>query len=256
MTGTYQKVIKIWRNCHETRCVATVCFSVFVCRSRLRCCWCWGAETGGCLLTRVWSSTKCWRAELLLSGTTEPTEVLNQSPCMSSKLIIVTNQSFTALPVVLFIPSRLLWFPEDGHSLSRVDTLADCFLNTVLWLQQHLRTHTPQKEFCCWISSPARWQAWTHHCLFNNRKTFCMLQCFTFCKLVSNSKACNKDTFTNLTWPVDYVVFDRSAQWSRLSPLLFIFPHKTQNSSLVCQDHWLIICLLRSCHMQFHFIPL
>ncbi|XP_078144486.1 acylamino-acid-releasing enzyme [Centroberyx gerrardi] len=35
-------------------------------------------------------------------------------------------------------PVRLLWFPEDGHSLARVDTLADCFLNTVLWLQQHL----------------------------------------------------------------------------------------------------------------------
>ncbi|XP_029974341.1 acylamino-acid-releasing enzyme isoform X1 [Salarias fasciatus] len=35
-------------------------------------------------------------------------------------------------------PVRLLWFPEDGHSLSRVDTQADCFLNTALWLQQHL----------------------------------------------------------------------------------------------------------------------
>lgn len=35
-------------------------------------------------------------------------------------------------------PVRLLWFPEDGHSLSRVDTQTDCFLNTVLWLQQHL----------------------------------------------------------------------------------------------------------------------
>ncbi|XP_049436066.1 S9 family peptidase isoform X1 [Epinephelus fuscoguttatus] len=35
-------------------------------------------------------------------------------------------------------PVRLLWFPDDGHSLSRVDTQADCFLNTVLWLQQHL----------------------------------------------------------------------------------------------------------------------
>ncbi|KAM3617790.1 uncharacterized protein V6R79_011295 [Siganus canaliculatus] len=33
---------------------------------------------------------------------------------------------------------RLLWFSEDGHSLSRVDTLVDCFLNTGLWLQQHL----------------------------------------------------------------------------------------------------------------------
>ncbi|XP_011475146.1 acylamino-acid-releasing enzyme isoform X2 [Oryzias latipes] len=35
-------------------------------------------------------------------------------------------------------PVRLLWFPEDGHSLSRVDTQADCFVNTALWLQQHL----------------------------------------------------------------------------------------------------------------------
>lgn len=59
------------------------------------------------------------------------------------------SNRFIALPVVLFVPSRLLWFPEDGHSLSRVDTLADCFLNTVLWLQQHLQTHTHQKEFCC-----------------------------------------------------------------------------------------------------------
>ncbi|XP_028308589.1 acylamino-acid-releasing enzyme isoform X2 [Gouania willdenowi] len=33
---------------------------------------------------------------------------------------------------------RVLWFPDDGHSLSRVDTQADCFLSTVLWLQQHL----------------------------------------------------------------------------------------------------------------------
>lgn len=36
------------------------------------------------------------------------------------------------------LPVRLLWFPEEGHSLSRVDTQVDCFLNTVLWLQQHL----------------------------------------------------------------------------------------------------------------------
>ncbi|XP_047230659.1 S9 family peptidase isoform X3 [Girardinichthys multiradiatus] len=35
-------------------------------------------------------------------------------------------------------PVRLLWFPEDGHSLSRVDTQVDCFLNSVLWLNQHL----------------------------------------------------------------------------------------------------------------------
>lgn len=38
--------------------------------------------------------------------------------------------------------SRLLWFPEDGHSLSRLDTQADCFINTALWLQQHLWTQT------------------------------------------------------------------------------------------------------------------
>ncbi|XP_071331310.1 acylamino-acid-releasing enzyme isoform X1 [Trachinotus anak] len=35
-------------------------------------------------------------------------------------------------------PVRLLWFAEDGHSLSRVDTQVDCFLNTVMWLNQHL----------------------------------------------------------------------------------------------------------------------
>ncbi|XP_076010063.1 LOW QUALITY PROTEIN: acylamino-acid-releasing enzyme [Genypterus blacodes] len=35
-------------------------------------------------------------------------------------------------------PVRLLWFPDDGHSLARVDTQAECFLNTVLWLHQHL----------------------------------------------------------------------------------------------------------------------
>ncbi|XP_018544542.1 S9 family peptidase isoform X2 [Lates calcarifer] len=35
-------------------------------------------------------------------------------------------------------PVRLLWFAEDGHSLSRVDTQANCFLNIVLWLNQHL----------------------------------------------------------------------------------------------------------------------
>ncbi|KAJ3586931.1 hypothetical protein NHX12_013322 [Muraenolepis orangiensis] len=35
-------------------------------------------------------------------------------------------------------PVRLLWFPEDGHSLCRVDTQADCFLNTALWLLQYL----------------------------------------------------------------------------------------------------------------------
>ncbi|CAB1449242.1 unnamed protein product [Pleuronectes platessa] len=35
-------------------------------------------------------------------------------------------------------PVRLLWFAEDGHSLARVDTQANCFLNTVLWLYQHL----------------------------------------------------------------------------------------------------------------------
>ncbi|XP_060930452.1 S9 family peptidase [Limanda limanda] len=35
-------------------------------------------------------------------------------------------------------PVRLLWFAEEGHSLSRVDTQANCFLNTVLWLNQHL----------------------------------------------------------------------------------------------------------------------
>uniref|UniRef100_A0A674C2U4 acylaminoacyl-peptidase n=1 Tax=Salmo trutta TaxID=8032 RepID=A0A674C2U4_SALTR len=38
-------------------------------------------------------------------------------------------------------PVRLLWFAEDAHSLARVDTQADCFLNVVLWFQQHLYLH-------------------------------------------------------------------------------------------------------------------
>ncbi|XP_067096373.1 S9 family peptidase [Osmerus mordax] len=35
-------------------------------------------------------------------------------------------------------PVRLLWFAEEGHSLAGVITQADCFLNMVLWFQQHL----------------------------------------------------------------------------------------------------------------------
>ncbi|XP_054904603.1 S9 family peptidase isoform X2 [Poeciliopsis prolifica] len=42
-------------------------------------------------------------------------------------------------------PVRLLWFPDDGHSLSRVDTQVDCFLNIVLWLNQHLCAN-PSKQ--------------------------------------------------------------------------------------------------------------
>ncbi|XP_055748774.1 S9 family peptidase [Salvelinus fontinalis] len=38
-------------------------------------------------------------------------------------------------------PVRLLWFAEDAHSLARVDTQADCFLNVVLWFQQYLHLH-------------------------------------------------------------------------------------------------------------------
>lgn len=52
-----------------------------------------------------------------------------------SGLIIVIE---TDVQLGSIFSSRLLWFPEDGHSLSRVDTQADCFLNTVLWLQEHL----------------------------------------------------------------------------------------------------------------------
>uniref|UniRef100_A0A8C9WE30 acylaminoacyl-peptidase n=1 Tax=Scleropages formosus TaxID=113540 RepID=A0A8C9WE30_SCLFO len=38
-------------------------------------------------------------------------------------------------------PVRLLWYSEDGHTLSRADTQADCFLNTALWFLQHLDLH-------------------------------------------------------------------------------------------------------------------
>ncbi|XP_072537680.1 acylamino-acid-releasing enzyme isoform X2 [Salminus brasiliensis] len=33
---------------------------------------------------------------------------------------------------------RLLWYDGDGHSLSKVETQADCFLNVALWFKQHL----------------------------------------------------------------------------------------------------------------------
>ncbi|XP_030640823.1 acylamino-acid-releasing enzyme [Chanos chanos] len=35
-------------------------------------------------------------------------------------------------------PVRLLWFAEDGHSLSKVSTQVNCFLNIALWFQEHL----------------------------------------------------------------------------------------------------------------------
>uniref|UniRef100_A0A8B9JGE6 acylaminoacyl-peptidase n=1 Tax=Astyanax mexicanus TaxID=7994 RepID=A0A8B9JGE6_ASTMX len=35
-------------------------------------------------------------------------------------------------------PVRLLWYDGDGHSLSRLETQSDCFLNIALWFQQHL----------------------------------------------------------------------------------------------------------------------
>ncbi|XP_060788178.1 S9 family peptidase isoform X2 [Neoarius graeffei] len=34
-------------------------------------------------------------------------------------------------------PVRLLWY-DDGHSLSKVETQSDCFLNVALWFKQHL----------------------------------------------------------------------------------------------------------------------
>ncbi|KAK1801146.1 hypothetical protein P4O66_022848 [Electrophorus voltai] len=35
-------------------------------------------------------------------------------------------------------PVRVLWYEGDGHSLSNVETQADCFLNMALWFKQHL----------------------------------------------------------------------------------------------------------------------
>ncbi|XP_048065955.1 S9 family peptidase isoform X1 [Megalobrama amblycephala] len=35
-------------------------------------------------------------------------------------------------------PVRLLWFSDEGHSLSKVNTQSDCFLNIVLWFKEHL----------------------------------------------------------------------------------------------------------------------
>ncbi|XP_062854518.1 S9 family peptidase isoform X1 [Trichomycterus rosablanca] len=38
-------------------------------------------------------------------------------------------------------PVRLLWFDGDGHSLSKVETQSDCFLNVALWFKQHLEMY-------------------------------------------------------------------------------------------------------------------
>uniref|UniRef100_A0A8C1M9A2 acylaminoacyl-peptidase n=1 Tax=Cyprinus carpio TaxID=7962 RepID=A0A8C1M9A2_CYPCA len=35
-------------------------------------------------------------------------------------------------------PVRLLWYSDEGHSLSKVNTQSDCFLNIVLWFKEHL----------------------------------------------------------------------------------------------------------------------
>ncbi|XP_077080050.1 acylamino-acid-releasing enzyme isoform X3 [Siphateles boraxobius] len=35
-------------------------------------------------------------------------------------------------------PVRLLWYPDEGHSLSKVNTQSDCFLNITLWFKEHL----------------------------------------------------------------------------------------------------------------------
>ncbi|XP_051509515.1 S9 family peptidase isoform X2 [Myxocyprinus asiaticus] len=35
-------------------------------------------------------------------------------------------------------PVRLLWYSDEGHSLSKVNTQADCFFNIVLWFKEHL----------------------------------------------------------------------------------------------------------------------
>uniref|UniRef100_A0A671SD88 Acylamino-acid-releasing enzyme n=1 Tax=Sinocyclocheilus anshuiensis TaxID=1608454 RepID=A0A671SD88_9TELE len=38
----------------------------------------------------------------------------------------------------LQVPVRLLWYPGNNHSLSKVDTESDGFMNTALWIIQHL----------------------------------------------------------------------------------------------------------------------
>ncbi|XP_043102724.1 S9 family peptidase isoform X2 [Puntigrus tetrazona] len=35
-------------------------------------------------------------------------------------------------------PVRLLWYSDEGHSLSKINTQSDCFLNIILWFKEHL----------------------------------------------------------------------------------------------------------------------
>ncbi|MEE6519315.1 hypothetical protein FKM82_031023 [Ascaphus truei] len=37
------------------------------------------------------------------------------------------------------VPVRVLWYPGNNHSLSKVDAESDGFMNIALWLLKHLR---------------------------------------------------------------------------------------------------------------------
>jgi len=69
------------------------------------------------------------------------------SQVSASSMSKINNCNVIRMDIIISSP-RLLWFPEDEHSLSRVDTQADCFLNTVLWLHQHLWTHDRRRWHC------------------------------------------------------------------------------------------------------------
>lgn len=48
----------------------------------------------------------------------------------------IADSSFLTPPGCLSF--RLLWYPENNHSLSKVDAESDGFMNIALWMTQHL----------------------------------------------------------------------------------------------------------------------
>lgn len=135
---------------------------VTMCRSRLRCCWCWEAETGGCLHTRGWSFIKHWRAEVHLSGTTGHNKLHKDNLtvwALPHWFYSYSTQSFLSFISLKsgccgFLKMDILC-PEWTHRLTASSTQR-CGCTSIF---DHARTHTyaqPRGRFCCFFASAWR----------------------------------------------------------------------------------------------------
>lgn len=133
---------------------------VTMCRSRLRCCWCWEAETGGCLHTRGWSFIKHWRAEVHLSGTTGHNKLHKDNLtvwALPHWFYSYSTQSFLSFISLKsgccgFLKMDILC-PEWTHRLTASSTQR-CGCTSI---SDHARTHAqPRGRFCCFFFASAR----------------------------------------------------------------------------------------------------